>query len=151
MLHYNPRHVSSRTTLICRRSYCIITASGIVTLCKRPYSTPVKSGLQSALNRHTIPYTVLCLHTISKNQPPRSRSVRLQKGDMQQVPGICAPLCNTNPLNVSRQRMVVDYSIAFMFFNIFKSQNMADVLYTTILSAFFHSKTVASCSTSSIC
>jgi len=44
-LHYNPRHVSSSTILIFRRSDCIITASGIVTLCKRPYSTPVESGL----------------------------------------------------------------------------------------------------------
>jgi len=31
--------------LIFRRSNCIITASGIVTLYKRPYSTPVESGL----------------------------------------------------------------------------------------------------------
>ena len=45
MLHYNPRHVSSSTVLIFRRSYCIITASGIVTL-------------QSAPNRHTVqPFT----------------------------------------------------------------------------------------------
>ena len=59
MLHYNPRHVSSSTMLIFRRSdYCIITAPGIVTLCKRPYSTPVESGLQSALNRCTVqPFT----------------------------------------------------------------------------------------------
>ena len=40
MLHYNPRHVSSSTMLIFRSNY-IITASGIVTLCKRLYSTPV--------------------------------------------------------------------------------------------------------------
>jgi len=32
----------------------MITASGIVTLSKRPYSMPVESGLQSALNRHTV-------------------------------------------------------------------------------------------------
>jgi len=51
MLHYNPQHVSSSTLLIFRS---IITASGIVTLCKRPYSMPVESGLQSALNRHTV-------------------------------------------------------------------------------------------------
>ena len=44
--------------LIFRRTNCIITASGIVTLCKRPYSVPVESGLQSALNRHTVrPFT----------------------------------------------------------------------------------------------
>ena len=35
MLHYNPQHVSSCTLLIFRRKICIITASGIVTLCKR--------------------------------------------------------------------------------------------------------------------
>ena len=45
MLHYNPQHVSSSTLLIFRRTNCIITASGIVTLCKRLYSMPVESGL----------------------------------------------------------------------------------------------------------
>ena len=45
MLHYNPQHVSSSTLLIFRRTNCIITAFGIVTLCKRPYSMPVESGL----------------------------------------------------------------------------------------------------------
>jgi len=54
MLYYNPQHVSSSTLLILRRTNFIITASGIVTLCKRPYSMPVGSGLQSALNRHTV-------------------------------------------------------------------------------------------------
>ena len=54
MSHYNPQHVSSSTLLILRRTNCIITASGIVTLCKQPYSTPVDSGVQSALNRHTV-------------------------------------------------------------------------------------------------
>ena len=39
MLHYNTRHVSSITMLIFRRSNCIITASGVVTLCKWLYST----------------------------------------------------------------------------------------------------------------
>ena len=58
MLHYNPQHVSSSTLLILRRTNCIITASGIVTLCKQPYSMPVESGLQSALNRRTVlPFT----------------------------------------------------------------------------------------------
>jgi hypothetical protein len=37
MLHYNPRHVSSINMPIFRRTNCIITASGIVTLCKRLY------------------------------------------------------------------------------------------------------------------
>ena len=45
MLHYNPQHVSSSTLLIFRRTNCIITASGIVTLCKQPYSMPVESVL----------------------------------------------------------------------------------------------------------
>jgi hypothetical protein len=58
MLHYNPRHVSSCTVPIFSRSYCIIRVSGIVILCKRPYSVPVKSGLQSAINRHILrPFT----------------------------------------------------------------------------------------------
>ena len=46
MLHYNPQLVSSHTLLIFRRTNCIITASGIVTLCKQPYSMPVESGLR---------------------------------------------------------------------------------------------------------
>ena len=58
MLHYNPRHVSSSTMLIFRRTNCITAASGIVTLCKRSYSMSVESGLQSALNLHTVrPFT----------------------------------------------------------------------------------------------
>ena len=45
MLHYAPQHVSSSTLLILRTN-CISTASGIVTLCKQPYSMRVESGLQ---------------------------------------------------------------------------------------------------------
>jgi len=45
MLHYTPQHVSSSTLLIIRRTICITTASGIVTLCKQPYSMPVESGV----------------------------------------------------------------------------------------------------------
>jgi len=57
MLHYNPQHVSSCTLLVFRRTNLIITASVIVTVCKQPYSMPVESGLQSALNRLTVrPY-----------------------------------------------------------------------------------------------
>ena len=40
MLHYNSRHVHSINMSIFRRTNCIITASGIVTLCKRLYSMP---------------------------------------------------------------------------------------------------------------
>ena len=54
MLHYTPQHVSSSTLLILRRTKCITTASGIVTLCKQPYSMRVESGLQSALHLHTV-------------------------------------------------------------------------------------------------
>ena len=39
VLHYNLRHVSSGT--IFKGTNCIITASGIVTLCKRSYSSGV--------------------------------------------------------------------------------------------------------------
>ena len=54
MLHYDPQHVSSSTLLIIRGTNCITTASGIVTLCKQPYSMQVESGLQSALHPHTV-------------------------------------------------------------------------------------------------
>jgi len=50
MLHYDPQHVSSSTLLILRRTNCITTASGIVTLCKQSYSMQVESRLQSALH-----------------------------------------------------------------------------------------------------
>ena len=67
MLHYNPRHVSSSTMHIFRRSSRIITASGIVTLCKRLYSKPVESRLSllstgllySRLKRVTMPDAVI--------------------------------------------------------------------------------------------
>ena len=51
MLHYDPQHVSSSTLFILRRTNFITTASGIVTLCKQPYSMQVESG---ALNLHTV-------------------------------------------------------------------------------------------------
>jgi len=54
MLYYDPQHVSSSKLLILRRTNCITTASGIVTLCKQPYSMQVESGLQSALHSHTV-------------------------------------------------------------------------------------------------
>jgi len=54
MLHYTPQHVSSSTLLIIRRTNCITTDSGIVTLCKQQYSMRVENGLQSALHPHTI-------------------------------------------------------------------------------------------------
>jgi len=54
MLHYDPLHVSSSTLLILRRTNCITTASGVVTLCKQPYRMQVESGLQPALHLHTV-------------------------------------------------------------------------------------------------
>jgi len=73
-LHYNPQHVSSSTLLIFRRTNCIITASGIVTLCKRPYSMPTESGLSTfstgilygRLQRVTIPEAVIMKFVLLK-------------------------------------------------------------------------------------
>ena len=59
-LHYNPQHVSSSTLLIFRRTNCIITASGIVTLCKQPYSMPVESGLKNQISRKPIQWEPSC-------------------------------------------------------------------------------------------
>ena len=50
MLHYNPLHFSSINMPIVRRTNCIITASGIVTPCKRLYSMSDESRLQSLLS-----------------------------------------------------------------------------------------------------
>jgi len=62
--------------LIFRRINCIITVSGIVTLC--PYSTQVESGLQSALHWRTVrPFaesddTRCCNNTICPPEDERS-------------------------------------------------------------------------------
>ena len=74
MLHYNPQHVSSSTLLIFWRTNCIITASGIVNLCKRPYRMPVESGqsplstgiLYGRLQRVTIPEAVIIQFVLQK-------------------------------------------------------------------------------------
>jgi hypothetical protein len=55
-LHYNPRHVSRINMPIFRKKNCIITASGIVTFCKRLYRVPDERSLQSALIRHIVLY-----------------------------------------------------------------------------------------------
>jgi len=60
--------------LILRRTNCITAASGIVTLCQRPYSMPVKSGLSplstgvlySHLQRVTIPEAVIIQFVLLK-------------------------------------------------------------------------------------
>ena len=54
MLHYNPQHVSSINMPIFRRTNCIITASGIVTLCKRLYSMPDESICRQTPTTHVI-------------------------------------------------------------------------------------------------
>ena len=59
MLHYNPRHVSSINTPIFRGINGVITASGIVTLCKRLYSMLDESRLQSSLLSSGILYSHL--------------------------------------------------------------------------------------------
>ena len=56
--------------LIFRRTNFIITASGIVTLCKRPYSMPVESRLilsqYGPLQRVTIPEAVIIKFVLLK-------------------------------------------------------------------------------------
>ena len=64
MLHYNLRHVSNSNMPIFRRTNFIITASGIVILCKRLYSMPVESGLQSSMLSSGILYSRLQRVTI---------------------------------------------------------------------------------------
>jgi len=67
MLHYDPQHVSISTLLLLRRTNCITTASGIITLCKQLYSMQVESGLSplstcilyGCLQRVTIPEAVV--------------------------------------------------------------------------------------------
>jgi len=71
VLHYNPQHVSSSTLLIFRRTNCIIAASGIVTLCKQPYSMQVEGGMQSGilygrLQRVTIPEAAIIQFVLLK-------------------------------------------------------------------------------------
>ena len=64
MLRYYPRHVSSINMPIFRSTNCIITASGIVTLCKLLYGMPDESRLQSSLLSSGIPYSSLQRVTI---------------------------------------------------------------------------------------
>ena len=78
MLHYKPRHVSSIDMFIFRRTNLIITASGIITICKRLYSMPDESRLQSSLLSSGILYctesddTRCCDNTIC---PPEDEHV----------------------------------------------------------------------------
>jgi len=70
MLHYNPQHVSSSTLLIFRRTNCIITASGIVTLCKH---TVQYAGWERTAVRYVLTYFSL-LNT-SMNIAERGRNM----------------------------------------------------------------------------
>jgi len=76
ILHYNPRHVSRINMPIFRRTNCIITASGIVTLCTVQYNMPderrllcslLSSGiLYNRLQRVTIPDAVIIKFVLLK-------------------------------------------------------------------------------------
>ena len=72
MLHYDPRHVSSINVPIFRRTNCIITASGIVTLCTVQYNMPDESRLLSSgilyctVQRVTIPDAVIIQFVLLK-------------------------------------------------------------------------------------
>jgi hypothetical protein len=65
MLNYNRRHVSSINMPVFRRTICIITASGIVTLCKRLYSMSDESRLQGNLVSSGILYCTVQRVTIT--------------------------------------------------------------------------------------
>ena len=59
-IYYTPLHVSSIVVLIIRRSNCINTSSGMISLCKWLLSMPVLTGiLSSHLHRLIIPDDVL--------------------------------------------------------------------------------------------
>jgi hypothetical protein len=76
MLHYYPLYVSSINMPIFRRTNCILTASGIVALCKRLHSKPLKSGLSPLLTG------VLCsrLHRATILDAVRIQFVLLKMG-----------------------------------------------------------------------
>ena len=64
MLHYTSQRVSSSTLLIIRRTNCITTASGIVTLCKQPYSMRVESGLSPIPEAVVIQLVLLMISSV---------------------------------------------------------------------------------------
>jgi len=67
MLNYNLQHVSSSTLLIFRRTNCIITASGIVTLCKQPVQYAGQQAYcTGCLQRVTIPEAVIIQFVLLK-------------------------------------------------------------------------------------
>ena len=66
MLNYNPRHVLSINMPIIRRANCIITASGVVTLCIVQSSLLSSGILYSRLQRVTIPDAVIIQFVLLK-------------------------------------------------------------------------------------
>jgi hypothetical protein len=66
MLRFNPRHVSSINMLVFRRTNCIITASGVVALCKRLHSLLSSGILWSRLQRATTPDAVIIQFVLLK-------------------------------------------------------------------------------------
>ena len=61
MLHYTPQHVSSSTLLILRRTNCITTASGIVTL---QTAVQYAGGERTAVRSQPAYCTAVCTVTI---------------------------------------------------------------------------------------
>ena len=66
MLHYTPQNVSSSTLLIIRTTNCITIASGIVILCKQPYSMKVESGLTNLVHNSFNLQQYICYITLLK-------------------------------------------------------------------------------------
>jgi len=67
---------------ILRRSNCIVTASGIVTLCKQPFSAPVESGLHTCMYRlHASCLEIHCRRDrgVVKDELFRRHSPRFEK------------------------------------------------------------------------
>jgi len=67
MLHYNPQHVSSSTLFIFRKTNCITTTSGIITLeiGERSYINKMRSAAADLIIRGVIDKQGLQLYKIS--------------------------------------------------------------------------------------
>ena len=106
MLHYDPQHVSSSTLLILRRTNCITTASGIVTLCKQPYSTIEGVLFRTLEGVRDFPFFRSSLPALRPTQPPvhnipraLSPEIRRTGSDDHSPPSfeIMNPLSHTTP------------------------------------------------------
>ena len=85
---------------IFRRTNCILTASGIVALCKQRHSTPVKSGLtESALNLCTVQLftesdnTRCCENTICPPEDGREYSKHVEDSSVTYILLLNKELC----------------------------------------------------------